>query len=193
MTRLTAAAAIPTLLMLASCEIGHPYPSRDYYVLATPGIEACGRAAGEAIRIGRARIEAPFGSRGFQYRVGDLRYEPTYYEQWADDPGLLIGQAVRGQLGESLPTGRAVVDDSSPVEAVAVDIVVTELYADTERAGAPEAVLSARITLLSPDGEVLDTWGFSQREPAASADPASIVEAWSRAIGDLASDLCGKL
>ena len=83
---------------LTCCGINRPPASKDLYVLPATNLEAVESSGTQVLRMGMARVAAPFGSRAFQYRVDEARFEPAYYSQWSDDPGSLITSAMAEAL-----------------------------------------------------------------------------------------------
>jgi ABC-type uncharacterized transport system auxiliary subunit len=187
--------ALALVVLLAGCNLERAYPDRGRYVLGVPDLAATATvgATTRDIRVTRARLAAPFGSRSFQHRVGDDRYEADYYEGWADDPGALIAAATIDALAS---TGhfRNVVDDASlTTTAETLDLYVSALYVDGRSSGKPRAVLALRATLVNGDGDAGPSHEYASTVPAESGSADALVRAWNDALAailrDLASDL----
>jgi uncharacterized lipoprotein YmbA len=179
------------LLVLCGCSLDRPYPSKELYVLPSSDLERVSGAQPMVLQVGRAHIAPPFDSRAFQYRVGDARYEPTYYAQWADDPGMLLMASVSRSIRS---TGAFVVlDDASGTESPLLHLDVTDLYADVRDTGAPRAVVVIIATLLDAHGGVLLVWEDKRELPAASEQPSDIIAAWAEGVTDAVRELIPKL
>jgi len=177
--------AIVLAAPLGACSLERPDPDKSFYALAAPDLAADTEAGDVTVRVARARVAAPFGSRSLQYRVGPNRFEADYYENWADDPGTLFAAAVSEALSG---TGayRAVVDDASVAgDAKTLELYVTSLYADVTERGQPRAVLGVRATLLDPSGRVVLSRLYEHTTAAADRSAASIVEAWNESLATI--------
>jgi uncharacterized lipoprotein YmbA len=184
---------LPMLLpvLLCGCSLEHPYPSKEFYVLESAELDRVAIATPVVIEVGRAQIAPPFDTRVFQYRVGEARYEPTYYAQWASDPGSLVAQSVSRSIAS---TGAfVIVGDASGADAPSLQIEVTDLYADVREPGATTAVVAIRATMLDSDGGVLVLREVRREIPSASDQPADIVSAWARGVGDALKELVPEL
>jgi uncharacterized lipoprotein YmbA len=180
------------LLCAAGCSIGHPDPDKSFYTLAAPPTPSDAHSGGapRTIRLARARVAPPYNARALQYRTAANRLEPSYYHNWADDPGALVTGAVMEAIAS---TGTfTLVDASSAAAATEIlELLVTELAVDvTDR---PAAVLSMRATLLDPDGQVLRTFELRHTEPATSAEATDVVSAWNTALARIVSELAREL
>ena len=179
----------------AGCSMDRPYPDRSYYTLAAGDLAALEPASGESgvVRVTRARVAPPFGSRFFQYRVGDNRYEADYYERWADDPGALITAACLRALDTS---GRfqAVLDEGTIAASNnTLELYVSALYADVMQGGAPHAVLIMHATVIGSDGEIRLSRDYEASTPAASSSAADLVRAWNTSLESILSALMDDL
>jgi len=179
------------LLVLCGCSLEHPHPSKSLYVLPSSELEHVPSAQPVVLEIGRAHVAPPFDSRMFQYRVGEARYEPTYYDQWAGDPGLLLADSVSRSISS---TGAFVVlNDASGADVPFLHFDVTDLYADVREPGAPGVVVAIRATLLDAHGSVLMVREFRRELPSASEQPADIIAAWAAGVSDAARALIPEL
>lgn len=182
MTAVKYCLSLMALVWLCGCSLEHPYPYKELYVLRSADLERDERAEPLVIEVGRARIAPPFDSRAFQYRVGEARYEPTYYAQWASDPGALVEESVSRMMRS---TGAfVVVREASGVGAPLLQLDVTELYADVREPGATLAVVAIRATLLGHDGKALMVREIRREIRSGSEQPSDIVAAWSEGLGD---------
>ncbi|MHC5113439.1 MAG: ABC-type transport auxiliary lipoprotein family protein [Planctomycetota bacterium] len=181
--------AIALLVPLVGCSLERPDPDKSFYALTPPVLEAGGSTSDVTVRVARARVAAPFGSRSLQYRVGPSQYQADYYENWADDPGSLVAAAVVAALSSTKAFG-AVVDDASVAgDASTLELYVTALYADVTERGAPTAVLGIQATLLAPGGRVVYSRAFDRTAPADDRRAASMVAAWNASLAEIAREL----
>ncbi len=172
---------------LAGCSsLDRPYPDRQLYVFSASESDERASASDDAplLRVSRAVIAAPFGSRAMQYRVGDNQFEPDYYHAWADDPGKLIAGAAIEALNAQ-GSWRAVLDDGSmAAPSQTLELYVDALYADVT-GSSTQAVLSVRATLLDDDQFVLMSERFEERRDVPRGDPAALVEAWNGLLDEM--------
>jgi ABC-type uncharacterized transport system auxiliary subunit len=183
------------LVGLAGCQFNRPQPHQTYHAFRpdipqSPVTAPAGDCSNtRRLRISRARIAAPYGSRAFQYRTGTTEFTPTYYDLWADDPGALLA----GELAQRLEQQNAwsvVFDDAARAAGLeTLDVRCRELYADVTDPASPSAVITIRATLLDPGGTMKSTAEFTHCEKVSSSNPAAMVEGWSRGIDAIAREI----
>jgi ABC-type uncharacterized transport system auxiliary subunit len=183
----------PILLLLSGCSLHQPAPVKSFYIFETPALEPAAPSGGEiqTVRVARARVAPPFDSRALQYRVTENRIEPSYYHNWADDPGALVTKAIL----ESLSTIRMihVVDASSiAVMTRTLELYITEISVDVSTSNSV-AIISLRATLLDPKGVIIKTFDLRRAEPAASGEAPDVVAAWDVALGEIIAELVSEL
>ncbi len=183
---------VPVLLLaLCGCSVYHPHPTKALYVLQPAELDPMPSAQPIAIEIGRAQVAPPFDSLMFQYRVGVARYEPAYYAQWADKPGLLLAESVSQSMSST--SAFVVLDDASGVATPSLHLHVTELYADVRKREAPGVVVAIRATLLDARGNVLMVRGFRHERPSDSEQPADVIAAWTASVNETVRALVPEL
>jgi ABC-type uncharacterized transport system auxiliary subunit len=183
------------LATLAGCQFNRPQPNVTYHTFRSEMPEhratapAGDRSNTRNLRISRARIAPPYGSRAFQYRTGAAVFTPTYYDLWAGDPGELLADKLARQL-EQQNVWSVVFDDATPALGLdTLDVRCRELYADVTDRASPSAVITIRIALLDPQGVVKMTAEFTHSEKVQSNSPAAMVEGWSRGIQAIAREI----
>jgi uncharacterized lipoprotein YmbA len=184
---------IVTLVMLAGCGLDRPNPGKSFYVLDgdEPGPAPSSGVATRVIRVSRATLAPPFSSRALQYRVAANRYEPSYYHNWADDPGEIVAAAASEMIAAS---GAFVVlapgTDATGCETLAIH--VTTFSVDVT-GPMPVVVLALRATLLDDTGAIRLAREFERTEPAASADAPDAVRALDTALQAMLRELTGEI
>jgi ABC-type uncharacterized transport system auxiliary subunit len=180
---------------LTGCQFNRPQPRQTYHAFRPEALQSPARApTGEGsstryLRISRARIAAPYGSRAFQYRTGAAEFRPTYYDLWADDPGALLADELAHRL-EQQNAWSVVFDDAAPAAGLeTLDVRCRELYADVTDPANPSAVITIRATLLDPGGIVKFTAEFTHCQKVSSNSPAAMVEGWSRGVDAIAREV----
>jgi ABC-type uncharacterized transport system auxiliary subunit len=179
--------------LLAGCTLDRPYPDKSYYALTAPDLGRLESAGARSIRVPRARLAAPFGSRSIQYRVGPDQYERDYYESWADDPGELISAATINALATTGAFTAVVPGGSSAAGTETLELFVTSLYADVSVPGATNAVLRIRATLLDGDRAVILSREYGAEVPVGSSDATSVVGAWNASLETILRQLAADL
>ncbi|MHC4991370.1 MAG: ABC-type transport auxiliary lipoprotein family protein [Planctomycetota bacterium] len=192
MTR-TLTVAVALVVILTGCSFDRPYPDKSYYVLeaAAPEAMTSPTSPTRAVRVPRAGVAPPFTSRALQYRVGENQYEPSYYHNWADDPGALVAAAAREVVGAS---GTFIVlgPDSSAAGGETLELYVAALYVDVTGAS-PSVVVTLRATLVDGDGAVVLSKTIERTEPAASADAEDAVRAFNAALRAAIEELMAQI
>jgi ABC-type uncharacterized transport system auxiliary subunit len=180
------AIAIVVLAFVAGCSLDRPYPDKTYYTLdaSPPAVAADG--ATRVVRVPRAFVAPPFSSRSIQYRVAPNRTEPSYYHNWADDPGALVAAAAAARLAA---TGALVVvaPGSDARGGETLELEVTTLA--VEAGGAPRVAVALRATLLDADGAVRLSRAFERSEAASSRNASDAVQAFDAALASILDEL----
>ena len=139
---LPALTALAATVALGGCGLTRPYPDKSYYLLEAAANDAPRSADGAGvISVPRASVAPPFSSRALQYRVAASRYEPSYYHNWADDPGALVAAAARETLASA---GALVVGPGSGAsDGDTLELYVSKLAVDVtgSRATAVQTLL----------------------------------------------------
>jgi ABC-type uncharacterized transport system auxiliary subunit len=179
--------------LLAGCTLEHPYPDKTYHALSAPDLGSLNSTEGGSVRIARARVAAPFGSRSLQYRVGPDQYEQHYYESWADDPGELISAATINALAATGAFSAVLPGGSTAADTRTLELFVTALYVDASTPDATSAVLGIQATLLDRDRQVLLSRDYETEVPVESGDAAIVVDAWNAALETVLRQLAADL
>lgn len=150
--------------------------------------------------VGRLRVERPavaslFAQKGFTYRTGESTYDNDFYNEFFAPPGTVVQSALVSWLRES---GRfAEVGGDGLLDP---DWILTgrveQLYADLRSGGAPRAILELELRLVDarvPSRDVVFAARYRREEQAGEASGRAIVDAWSRALADVATELEGDL
>ena len=83
--------ALILLVATTGCALNRPHPDQRFFTLESLATAAPGEPqSGDVLRVARARVEPPFGTRAVQYRLGPNEFAGDYYHNWADDPGALV-------------------------------------------------------------------------------------------------------
>lgn len=173
-------------LALAGClNLNKSYPEKRSFVLdVIPEQREPARDAAIVLKIWRFRVSPLFAGRAMVYRVGDLRYENDFYNEWLVSPSDLVTRQFHGWLSKSdrfrfVLTG---VDHIEPTHLLEGN--VTEFYGDYRSAGSLRAVLGMELHLFDDRGEgtVVLRRTYRKEVPLADRAPDALAGGLSQAV-----------
>lgn len=183
-------------LAFAGCfDFAKEYPERRYHdVTAARSGAARAGAAGTVLKVRRFRISPRFEGTELVRRTGESGWEQDYYHVFFVPPAAMMTEEAKRWIAAS-GLFASVVDFASYAEATHVlEGNVSALYGDAR--GAPKAVLELQVFLL--DDRVAPPSVMFQKDYKRSVDVAdagaeSMVGGWSRALGEILTELEGDL
>ncbi len=179
------------LFVLGACSFDRPSPEKSFYAFETVVTEqSLPTTPRRLLAVPRASVAPPFGARALQYRIAANRYEPSYYHNWADDPGALIAAAARVMVaGDGAFAVLAPNADASG--AAVLDLYVSALYVDVTVA--PTVVLGLQATVRDETSQVLLTREFQRSERSATAEAGDAVAALNTVLEGILDELAAEL
>lgn len=190
-------ALLAAALMLASCSLSRPSPTKRTYLLepAPPAVAATAKPA--SVRVGVVNVAAPFRGKAFVYRDSELRYDADYYDEFFVAPAAMLTEATAKALTAAkvfrrvVPFGAAAEDGD-----YVLDGFVSELYGDTRNRLTPVAVLTIAF-YLSPANvagpSVIWSREYRQQVPASGTNPEALARAWNTALSTIVAELARDL
>ena len=135
------------------------------------------------LRVGTVNVAAPFRSRSFVVREGDLRFESDFYSEFLVAPAAMIGEATARSLDRAGVFARVVPPGAPPDGDYVLDGFVSALYEDLRDTGKPAAVLAVTYYLARADGTP-PFWSkeYRQSVPFASNSPDAYAAALSTRV-----------
>jgi cholesterol transport system auxiliary component len=183
-------------LAAAGCSFTRPAPIKAQYLLSpkTPPVAAKPQAG--TLRVGIVNVAGPFRDRNFVLKVGDLRYETDYYDEFVVPPSAILAE----QTSRALSRSRAFAHVGAPGAPVQADYVldgfVSALYADHTVQGRCKAVIAINYYLSQADtGSGVPFWSEDYRREVdcgggdADAYVAALNTALSEILARLTTDL----
>ncbi len=192
-------AAIAVMVVLAGgCALTtRPAPVKQTYLIepVAPGtVDAAVKKQSATLRVGTVNVAAPFRSRSFVVREGDLRFESDFYSEFLVAPAAMIGEVTARSLDRAGVFARVVPPGAPPDGDYVLDGFVGALYEDLRDSGKPAAVLSVTYYLARSDGAP-PFWSkeYRQSVPFASNSPDAYAAALSNAFGAIMAELARDL
>ena len=189
------------LILAPGCSLKQAYPAKSTFALeATRGETTVRTLSAVVLRVRPFTAIAPFDERVFRSRVGDVRFESDFYNEFVFTPRTLISDQTRLWL-QSTGLFVAVLEPSSRAEAThSLEGSVTALYADCRDVAAPKAVMEIRFLLLkdsSASPEIVLDKTYRQAVPLEKRQPATLAAGWSKGLAQiltaLEQDLAAKI
>lgn len=186
-------AAGVALLCLAACGLPQPAAERQsFLVTAKRALGATRPPAAGSLVVGRIEVAPPFDHLGFVYKRGEALFENDFYNQYAADPALLLGEAAAAWLRDSGIFATVYAPHRSSFADYRLEAAVEAMYVDFT--AAPAAVLAVRWRLWrEADGSMVLEHFQEARSPlpersprgsaaALNADLAAILEGLEAAL-----------
>jgi cholesterol transport system auxiliary component len=145
------------------------------------------------LEVDRFTIEEAFAAKSLVYRTGEFQYQSDFYNQFLVVPSVMITEQTRDWLSRSGlfervggPAMRA-----GPTHLIEGNVV--ELCGDLRDKNSPAAVMQIRIFVSKFESENRPTliYGrdYSAKSRLESHDPAGLVDAYSRCLHAILTDL----
>ena len=189
------------LVLVPGCSLKQAYPAKSTFALeAIRGGTTARASSAVVLRVRPFTAVAPFDERVFRSRVGDVRFEADFYNEFVFSPRTLIGDQTRLWM-QSAGLFAAVLEPASKAEAThSLEGSVTALYADLRDAAAPKAVMEIHLLLLkdsSASPEIVLDKTYRQAVPLENRQPATLAAGWSKGLAQiltaLEQDLAAKI
>jgi len=182
------------MLLLAGCGAS---PSSKFYVLtadpAPPRVAtaASSSMARNTVALGRVSLPGALDRPSIARRRGGNEIVYTEEERWAGPLDDMVRRALADDLAARLPAGVTLVESAArPPPGVTVAVEISRFDADETGV----VTLAARWEALGPTGRPLGPPHESMiAVPGTGRDAASLVNAMSRAVSDLAARIAAGL
>jgi len=183
------AALLAAVCLLNGC-LGRPPLEEQSFLFAPPSkpepkVDPGGRVLG----LRTLQIAAPFNSRAFVYRTGDLSYEADPYAGFMVPPADELVSPVCSDL-RAAGVFRSVEEAGSALKPdTLVEIYVSELYGDFRPAQNASAVLAMRFDFFDAPrglpGKALLQREYARTIPLKAKTAAALMEGWNQGLAQI--------
>lgn len=197
MRRTRAALLLGALVLAAGCFGGleRRPPEKQRFMLEPSSAVAPVSAASafapspSVLRVARVRVSPVFDQKGFVYRTGPSTFETDFYNEFFSPPGILLREALLDWL-DGTQLFSAVARNSAADADWVLETDVDQLLADQRSSGPPNACLEVVFRLIDARSrKIAFEKRYTASEAAADRSPATLVDAWNRALGSVLSEL----
>ena len=185
-------------LLTACSAITRPAAVRQTFLIEPPALPVVAKPQPAALRVGTIAVAAPYRGKSFVFRVGDLRFETDFYDEFLVPPASMLTEQTARALARARPFARVAGPGATADAEFVLDGFASALYADLRGAGKPAAELAITFYLTPTAGfERTPVWSHEYRRhaPMRDASPAAYAEAVNTAfaeiVAELARDLAG--
>lgn len=185
------------IVSLAGCGLSRPSPVKQTFLLQTPAATKAATAPRPvSVKVEAVVVAAPFRSRAFVYREGELKYEADFYNEFFVSPSAMLTDGAGAWL-----SGAGVFRDVLPPDAVAdgdyaLQGFVSEFYGDYREEAKPAAVITAKFFLIDNLAATsVPIWQteLTQRVALTARNPEALAAAFNTAWAALLNDLSRQL
>jgi uncharacterized lipoprotein YmbA len=182
---------------IAGCGLSRPSPVKQTFLLQTPvATKAATSPRPLTVKVEAVVVAAPFRSRAFVYREGDLKYEADFYNEFFVSPSAMLTDGTGAWLA-----GAGVFRDVLPPDAVAdgdyaLQGFVSEFYGDYRDEAKPAAVITAKFFLIdNRAATAVPVWQteLTQRIALTARNPDALATAFNTAWAAMLNDLSRQL
>ncbi len=178
---------IALLAGLSACvSVERSFPEKRFYLLDVSRPEtAAASSRGPLLRVRKLRVSPRYEGKGFVYRLGDLRYESDFYNEFLIAPGPLLTEEVYQWLvGSGL--FQHVTDTTSPLELTYIlEGTVSVLYGDYRNRASSAAALRMQFALVrdvSARTEIVFQKQYAKKVGIREASSEALVNGWNEAL-----------
>ncbi len=190
---LPALAALAATALLASCvKLAQPAPHVQTYALALAPSAPTDRHFAVTLHVASFGVAAVYDREAIVYRENTFTTGAYFYHRWSANPGQMVADLLARDLADS---GAFDAVQRSPSLAGA-DYDLTGNVETLEEASGPGgcvAALQLRVTLLRTRARsgsgVVRQKAYAAQEPCACDDVPRLVEAMSRALANVATEI----
>ncbi len=189
-------APVMIALTLAGCAFTRPPPVRQMFLLDPALPAAVAKTQDGTLRVGIITVAGPFRDRSLVLRVGELRYETDYYDEFVTPPSPMLAETTSRALSQ----GRVFAQVAAPGTPAQADYVldgfVSALYADHRTPGICKAVIAVTFYLSQADaGNGVPFWSkdYQRASPCRDTSAESFVGALNTGLAEILAELASDL
>jgi uncharacterized lipoprotein YmbA len=168
-------------------------PEKHHFILdVSRNSPRLGPEPGTVLEIRQIRVSPQYESRGFVYRMGDLKYHTDYKNTFLVSPSpMFTGEVQQWLAGSGL--FQHVVDTSGRLQPTYIlEGTVKALYGDYANKKSPMAILDMQFLLTQETAdktEIVFQNLYRRQIPIHEEYPDGLVSGWNEALGEILTDL----
>lgn len=176
-------------LLATACSLKSPAPEWSGYLLAATRPQAAASGSAGALHVGTVRVAPAFAGGQLMVRASEFGYEPDFYHRFLSSPGEMLHSEIVGWLMRAgyIDAAFAPTDDASP--AAALEIYVSEFYADARDRKRPAAVLKMEAQVKDSIGKTIFRRPYSEQIAVTGATAEAMVAGLNAALVEVLTKL----
>ena len=183
-----------TLLFLSTgcVNLERSYIEKHYFILdSSPAEDISSPDTGKVLTVRRLRVSPKYEDKGLVYRLGELKYESDFYNEFFISPVSMFTEEIRRRLAGS-GLFKHVVDPSSLLDSTYIlEGAVTALYGDYRVSTAPKAVMEIQFLILQKTAgspKIVLQRQYHKEEPLNGSTPDALVKSWNTALNQILTE-----
>lgn len=190
---------ILTLLLLAlaltatSCvKLGAAPIDKKFYRISPVRTGAPSPIQGDIVlKVRRMTVSDLYNTRELVYQMGDGRVESDFYNMFFVTPGNMLTTELRKWLDQSNRFSHIIDPGSMVIPGLTLEGVVNSLYGDYS-GDQPVADVAMQFFVVNedtPENEIVFSKSYRQRVPLTKADPQELVQAMTKGVEAIFTEL----
>lgn len=180
------------LTMTACVKLGgKPLDKRYFQITPTRSGEPAATSSDLVLKIRRLSVSDLYNTRELVYREAGGRIDSDFYNMFFVTPGNMLTTELRKWLGASNLFAHIIEPGSMVVPGLTLEGVINSLYGDYST-DTPAAVVEMQFFVVdesTPDNVIVFSRTYAQRIPLEQPDPQQLIQAMTKGVQTIFTDL----
>ena len=180
------------LTMTACVKLGgKPLDKRYFQITPTRSGEPAATSSDLVLKVRRLSVSDLYNTRELVYREAGGRIDSDFYNMFFVTPGNMLTTELRKWLGASNLFAHIIEPGSMVVPNLTLEGAINSLYGDYST-DTPTAVVEMQFFVVdesTPDNVIVFSRSYAQRIPLAQPDPQQLIQAMTKGVQTIFTDL----